>query len=80
LVGEWEDEARAEAPAAGPDGTGVAADAEAFRFLIGRLAVNIDTRHAAATFAGGDEAAARTELERALATLAPVDAVAGASS
>ena len=31
-------------------------EADAFRFLIGRLAVNIDTRHAAAAFAGGDEA------------------------
>jgi hypothetical protein len=47
-----------------------AAEAEAFRFLVGRLAVNIDTRHAAAVIAGGDGAAARTELERA------VDAVA----
>ena len=37
----------------------LAAEAEAFRFLVGRLAVNIDTRHAAAAFAGGDEAAAR---------------------
>ncbi len=80
LVREWEDEARVEAHATGLHGTGVADEGEAFRFLIGRLAVNIDTRHAAAAFAGGDEAAARTELERALATVEAADAVAGASS
>ena len=82
LVREWEDEARIETRAVGPDGSGAAAEAEAFRFLIGRLAMNIDTRHAAAAFAGGDEAAARTELERALATLGAVDeaTIAGVSS
>jgi hypothetical protein len=67
-------------PAAGPDGSGAAAEAEAFRFLIGRLAVSIDTPYAAAAFAGGDEAAARMELESALAALEAVDAVAGAAS
>ena len=41
-------------------------EAEAFRFLIGRLAVNIDTRHAAAAFAGGDEGVARAEIEKAV--------------
>ncbi len=41
-------------------------EADAFRFLIGRLAVNIDTRHATAVIAGGDEAAALSELERAV--------------
>ena len=52
---------------AGHDGAAaVAEEAEAFRFLIGRLAANIDTRHAAAGFAGGDEAAARAEIEQAL--------------
>ena len=68
--------------AAGPEGSGAAdeAEAEAFRFLVGRLAVNVQTRHAAAAFAGGDEAAARTELARALATLDAVPAVAGAAS
>ncbi len=50
----------------GPTADGSAAEADAFRFLVGRLAVNIDTRHAAAVFAGGDEAAARAELETAL--------------
>jgi hypothetical protein len=47
----------------------MADEAEAFRLLIGRLALNIDTRHAAAAFAGGDEAAARAALDQALATL-----------
>ena len=47
-----------------------AAEAAAFRFLVGRLAVNIDTRHAAAAFAGGDEAAARAGIEEALAAVA----------
>ena len=41
-------------------------EAEAFRFLIGRLAVNVDTRHAAAAVAGGDEGAVRAEIEKAL--------------
>jgi multimeric flavodoxin WrbA len=55
---------------AGHDGAAaVAEEVEAFRFLIGRLAVNIDTRHAAAAFAGGDEAAARAEIDRALAAV-----------
>ena len=58
----------------GPDGAAGAAaaaeEADAFRFLIGRLAVNADTRHAAAAFAGGDEGVARAEIEKA------VDAVA----
>jgi hypothetical protein len=49
-------------------------EADAFRFLIGRLAVNIDTPHAAAAFAGGDDVAARREIEKA------VDAVAGRTS
>jgi multimeric flavodoxin WrbA len=64
--------------AAGPDGSG-AAEADAFRFLIGRLATNIETRHSAAAFAGGDGAAARTELERALAKLEAADVVGVAS-
>lgn len=55
----------------GPAPDGAAAEADAFRFLIGRLAVNVDTRHAAAVFAGGDVATARAELEKA------VDAVGG---
>lgn len=46
-----------------------AAEADAFRFLIGRLAVNVDTRYAAAAFAGGDEAAVRGKLEKALAAV-----------
>ena len=62
------------------EGRDAAAEADAFRFLIGRLAVNVDTRYAAAAVAGGDEAAARTELERALATLQPVDSAAGEPS
>jgi multimeric flavodoxin WrbA len=41
-------------------------EADAFRFLVGRLAVNMDTRHAAAAFAGGDAPAARAEIDRAL--------------
>ena len=79
LVRAREDEDRVGTRAAGPDGSGAAEEAEAFRFLIGRLAVNVDTPYAAAAFAGGDDAA-RTELERALATLEAVDAVAGAES
>jgi hypothetical protein len=58
---------------AAPDGAAVDAvsasavgEAEAFRFLIGRLAVNIDTHNAAAAFAGGDEGAARVEMEKAV--------------
>jgi multimeric flavodoxin WrbA len=54
---------------AGHDGAAVAEESEAFRFLIGRLAVNIDTRHAAAAIAAGDEAAARPEIDRALAAV-----------
>jgi hypothetical protein len=53
-------------PAPGRAADGSAGEADAFRFLIGRLAVNVDTRHAAAVFAGGDTAAARAELETAL--------------
>jgi multimeric flavodoxin WrbA len=45
---------------------GTAAEGDAFRFLIGRLALNIDTGHAATAFAGGDEALARAEVGRAL--------------
>lgn len=48
------------------------ADGDAFRFLVGRLAVNIDTPHAAAVFTGGDAGRARTELERALDALPEV--------
>ena len=65
----------------GPDGTtGAAAsaaaaeEADAFRFLIGRLSVNMGTSHAAAAFTGGDEGAARVEIEKA------VDAVARSTS
>ena len=57
---------------AGQDGAGAAAaaeEAEAFRFLIGRLAVNVDTRHAAAAFVAGDEGAVRAELEEAVAAV-----------
>ena len=44
--------------------------------------MNVDTRYAAAAFVGGDEAAARTELERAFTGLEAVDegAVAGEAS
>jgi hypothetical protein len=41
-------------------------EANAFRLLVGRLAVNMETRHAAAAFSGGDAPAARAELDRAL--------------
>ena len=61
----------------GPDGTtgapasGAAAEeADAFRFLIGRLAVNMDTSHAAAAFNGGDEGAVRVEIEKAVEAVA----------
>jgi multimeric flavodoxin WrbA len=54
-------------------------EAEAFRFLIGRLAVNVDAPHAVAAFGGGDDAASRAELERALATLEAADAIGVAS-
>jgi hypothetical protein len=53
---------------AGSDGA-AAEEADAFRFLISRLALNIDTPHAAAAFAGGDEAAARAQIERALSSV-----------
>jgi hypothetical protein len=69
LVREGEGEDGGGTRAAGPDVSGMADEAEAFRLLIGRLALNIDTRHAAAAFAGGDEAAARAALDQALATL-----------
>jgi multimeric flavodoxin WrbA len=62
------------------DGQNAAAETEAFRFLIGRLAMNVDTRHSAAAVAGGDEAAARTELERALSVFAAADCATGAPS
>jgi hypothetical protein len=39
-------------------------EASAFRFLIGRLALNIDVRHAAVAFAGGDDQLARVALDR----------------
>ena len=55
---------------AGASGDGVAADA--FRFLIGRLAANIDTTHTAALFPGDDDALARAALERALDVLREV--------
>jgi hypothetical protein len=56
--------------AAGAGESFAAADeAEAFRFLIGRLAVNIDTPHAAAAFMGGDDVAARREIEKAVDTV-----------
>ncbi len=53
-------------------GTGVDDDrteGDAFRFLVGRLAVNIDARHAAAVFRDGDAAQMHTELEGALDSL-----------
>lgn len=80
LVREGEGEVGVGSRTDGPERTGAAAEAEAFRFLIGRLAVNVDTPHAAAAFAGGDDAASRADLERALLTLEAVDAVAGAAS
>ncbi len=56
---------------AGPDGAAVAAgEADAFRFLIGRLALNIDTPHAAAAFVAGDGSAVRAELEKVVAAVA----------
>lgn len=39
-----------------PEEEDVGEAADAFRFLIGRLAVNVGTRHAAAVIAAGDEA------------------------
>lgn len=80
LVREPEGVEGSEARAAEPEGSDATDEAEAFRFLVGRLAVNVQTRHAAATFAGGDETAARTELARALATLDGARAVARAAS
>jgi hypothetical protein len=41
-------------------------EAAAFCFLIGRLAVNIATRHAATAFAGGDEEVWRAGLAEVL--------------
>jgi multimeric flavodoxin WrbA len=59
-------------------GVGMSADpaeTEAFRHLVGRLAVNVDARHAVATFTGGaeaaDEEAATEAVEGALAALEP---------
>jgi len=80
LVREPEGVDGIEARAAEPEGSDATDEAEAFRFLVGRLAVNVQTQHAAAAFAGGDEAAARKELAQALATLEAVPAVAGAAS
>jgi len=54
---------------AGEGGSG-GAEADAFRFLIGRLAVNLDVAHAAAAFVGGDERLARTELDRTVDAIA----------
>jgi hypothetical protein len=53
-------------------GEAAAADgeADAFRFLIGRLAVNLDVAHAVAAFVGGDERLAHTELDRTLEAIA----------
>jgi hypothetical protein len=51
----------------GPDGAAAAEEADAFRFLIGRMALNIDTPYAAAAFVGGDEGAARAQIGQALA-------------
>ena len=45
-------------------------EADAFRFLIGRLAVNLDVAHAAAAFVGGDERLARAELDRTVDAIA----------
>jgi len=62
-------------PEAAEDGASAAdrgAEGDAFRFLIGRLAVNLDTPHAAAVFAGGDVDLARAELEGALDSLQEV--------
>lgn len=53
-----------------PDGGAAGGEADAFRFLIGRLALNIDTRHAAAAFVGGDGSAVREELEMVVAAVA----------
>ena len=51
-------------------GEGVKTEADAFRFLIGRLAVNVDARWAAAAFTSADDRVLREEL------VAAVDAVA----
>jgi hypothetical protein len=59
----------------GGDG-GAAAEGDAFRFLIGRLALNIDTGHAATTFIGGDGTLARTEVGRVLDAAAATAGVA----
>jgi hypothetical protein len=54
---------------AGADAGADGAEDDAFHFLIGRLAVNIDTRHAAAVLAGIDDHHAHDEFERALDSL-----------
>ncbi len=54
----------------GGEGGSADGEADAFRFLIGRLAVNIDARHAATAFAGGDDRLARVELDRTLDAIA----------
>ncbi len=63
-----------ESTAPGTGATAAAGDAEAdaFRFLVDRLAVNVGTRHAAAAFPGGDGSLANAELERALDAIAEV--------
>lgn len=48
------------------------AEAEAFRFLVGRLAVNLEARYAAAAFAGDDDRQVRSELGRVLDEVAKV--------
>ena len=62
-------------PEAAEDGASPAdrgAEGDAFRFLIGRLAVNLDTPHTAAVFAGGDADLMRVELQGALDSLQEV--------
>jgi multimeric flavodoxin WrbA len=48
------------------------AEAEAFRFLIGRLAVNVDTPYAATAFSGTDADLVHAELARVLDEVAEV--------
>ncbi len=48
------------------------AEADAFRSLIGRLAINLASGHAAAAFAGGDDEELRSELARVLDAAAEV--------
>ncbi|HEY5169754.1 MAG TPA: NAD(P)H-dependent oxidoreductase [Thermoleophilia bacterium] len=58
------------ADGAGSNGAAAAEEADAFRCLVGRLALNIDTPHAAAVFVAGDGSAMRAELDRAVAAVA----------